>query len=364
MNPSTAAVSFASAAARSSLRRSCRRSTAIATAAADAAGRIHVVDAPLPAVRGVGGGVVRLFGSGGGSRGSRGHGWWVNYRSGKGGRHLQGTYSHLDDDERENAMAWNEAVLAGLGSTRCYLDVRLESRIVDETTERASSGGDDDGSKVKRLVLDLATGALPIATRNFGALLEEEAKGDGYRGTTFHRIEKGVGFLGGLVAEKPTSNPNAPETKRRFGRCHPSARMVSSPTAMDVSKERSVLRHRAGVLTMLQPRIGEIDSRFLLLTEDAPHLDGVSVAIGRLAAAASEEEGGDCSLETLRGWESSLITSMGVPTTAVLRIVDCGFLPAAATDDDDDAASSERQQQPRDDSEKKKASSSSSSSVG
>ena len=278
----------------------------------------------------------RSFGSGGGARGARGHGWWVNYRAGKGGRHLQGTYHEHPGPEEANA--WNGAVLSGLGSTLCYLDVRLESHAgggggsggneeeADPSSPPGSSADNSSGSTVHRLVLELASGALPAATENFGALLE--ADHEGYAGTTLHRIEKGVGILGGLVREAAAGsspkNPHAPRTKRFRGSCHPSVRMLSSPTAMDVSAERLVLRHTAGVLTMLQPRIGEIDSRFLLLTHDAPHLDGVSVAIGRIVAGVG---GGGDGLDVLRGWESTLITSHGIPTNATLRIVGCGLLP-------------------------------------
>jgi len=243
---------------------------------------------------------------------------------------LQGTYSHLDVDAMNE---WNDAVFE-LGSKLAYLDVVVE----------ALAGGDDeeettnhDGTEQKqlhqktihRLTLELATEAMPLATENVLKLLQEGASGNdndndtvpGYHATTLHRIEKGVGILGGLVSDNPNHqklNPNAPLTKRKKGMCHPSLRMATSPTSMDVSSEKLVLNHLEGVLTMLQPRIGEIDSRFLVLTHDAPHMDGVSVAIGRLKTAES--------LEAVQTWESSLITSYGVPTNVALKIVGCGLL--------------------------------------
>ena len=258
----------------------------------------------------------RWFGSGGGTRGARGHGWWVNYRAGKGGRHLQGKYAHLDQEEM---ASWNDAVFS-LGSTRAYLDVVVES-LADNNNdeEQDSTNSSDDSKEVHRLELELATAALPRATENVAKLFTDTEIG--YQSSTLHRIEKGVGLLGGLVADNPHAqrkNPNAPITKRRMGRCHPDFRMATSPTAMDISDEKLVLNHLEGVFTMLQPRIGEIDSRFLLLAKNAHHLDGVSVAVGRIASKEA--------LEQLQEWESSLITSHGVPTNVVLRVVGCGLL--------------------------------------
>jgi len=260
------------------------------------------------------------MGSGGGSRGARGHGWWVNYRAGKGGRHLQGTYSHLD---LESMAEWNDAVL-GMGRKLAYLDVRVEAL--------ADDNNNNNNNTVHRLTLELATEVLPKATDNVLKLLDShnnDGDGEGYRSSTLHRIEKGVGILGGLVASNPNHNPHqvvAPTTKRKMGRCHPSNRMKTSPTTMDVSSEKLVLHHLPGVVTMLQPRIGEIDSRFLVLSHNAPHLDGVSLAVGRLVDD-NDSDSDSSSLETVQKWESSLITSHGVPTNVVLRVVDCGLLP-------------------------------------
>jgi len=281
----------------------------------------------------------RFMGSGGGTRGARGHGWWVNYRAGKGGRHLQGTYSHLDLD---SMAEWNDAIFK-LGRQLAYLDVRVESLADDDNDADDYDNNDDNNNddnnqqhKIHRLTLELATEVLPLATDNVVKLIqsgsEKETGGSnpGYLSSTLHRVEKGVGILGGLVDANPNHNPNnhnAPVTKRRMGICHPDHRSNTSPTAMDVSSEKLVLNHLPGVITMLQPRIGEIDSRFLVLSHNAPHLDGVSVAVGRLV--------GDDGLERVQEWESSLITSHGVPTNVVLRIVRCGLLDDDNNNDND-----------------------------
>jgi cyclophilin family peptidyl-prolyl cis-trans isomerase len=295
------------------------------------------------------------MGSGGGTRGARGQGWLINYRAGKGGRHLQGDYAHLDVD---TLHAWNDAVMS-LGSTQAYMDVKLEDvgsttnddrgddnsmtdANVDETTDNTKN------ARIKhRLTFELATAVLPLATQNFMKLLEAEP-GIGYNGSTLHRVEKQVGLSGGLVWN-PSLFPDEDniQPKRRgykvIGRCHPSLTMPTSATNMDVSSENLVLSHLPGVITMLSPRVHEIDSRFMLCSRHAPHLDGQTVAIGRLSKD---------SLEIVQEWESTLITSYGTPTNVTLRIVECGVLgetPAATTDDsfstqNDDVSSAESEE--------------------
>eukprot|EP00934_Nitzschia_sp_Nitz4_P005280 Nitzschia sp. Nitz4//scaffold155_size52807//17469//18260//NITZ4_006797-RA/size52807-processed-gene-0.17-mRNA-1//-1//CDS//3329537372//5270//frame0 len=236
--------------------------------------------------------ITRSFGSGGGTRGARGHGWWINYRAGKGGRHLQGAYSHLDMDALE---AWNDAVMS-LGSQNVYMDIEFEPLHQETGEEKAEQ---------HRLVIELASEVFPRATENFIKLLEAEV--DGYKSSTIHRVEKQVGLLGGQVW-------------RGTGKCYEDFRMPTSLTAME-QNEKMVLSHLPGVVTMLSQRVKEIDSRFLLCSKHAPHLDGKAVAIGRL-----DEE----SLRKIQDWESSLITQKGRPSTVVLRIKDCGVLDAPA----------------------------------
>ena len=280
------------------------------------------------------GAIRRSFGSGGGTRGSRGHGWFVNYRSGKGGRHLQGEYNHLNLDDMKE---WNDAIFS-LGSQKAFVDIRAESSVApigvagDSTNNDDNDEGDDDTAH--RIELELATTALPLATANFLKLIkarkvDSDVDGnndagnndaDGYHGSTLHRIEKNVGVMGGLIARNPYSNPDAPgpvASKDMIGKCHPDYVMDTSFTAMDVSSEHLVLSHVPGIITMMQPKVHEIDSRFMMLSQHAPHMDGISVAIGRV----TEE-----SLRTIQKWESTLITSYGIPTNLTLRIVDCGLL--------------------------------------
>lgn len=231
---------------------------------------------------------ARNLSSDSGSRGARGHGWWVNYRAGKGGRHLQGEYSHLNIDELK---VWNDAVFS-LGSQFVYMDVVTEPLHHDQEKRELEK---------HRLVIELANTTFPRATDNFTKLLE--ASKDGYLSSTLHRVEKKVGLMGGNVW-------------RNTGKCHESLRMPTSLTSMNQT-EKMVLSHIPGVLTMLTQRVGEIDSRFLLCSNHAPHLDGKAVAIGRLDGP---------SLDQVQKWESSLITQKGHPTSVQLRIADCGVL--------------------------------------
>ena len=205
----------------------------------------------------------RWMGSGGGTRGARGQGWWINYRAGKGGRHLQGDYAHLDLDMLHR---WNDAVMS-LGSTQAYMDIRLEdvgggggsaaasgaSTETGDTADSENNSNGGGGGVQHRLTFELASAVLPLATQNFIKLLEAE-KGIGYTGSTLHRVEKQVGLHGGLVWNPslfPDEEKNVVPMKRGrghkvVGRCHPSLAMPTSPTNMDVSSEKLVLSHLPG----------------------------------------------------------------------------------------------------------------------
>ncbi len=237
---------------------------------------------------------TRSFGSGGGTRGARGRGWWINYRAGKGGRHLQGEYSHLNMDELK---AWNEAIYS-LGSQFIYMDIVVEP--LHKDTDRKGEVLEE-----YRLVMELASEVFPRATENFVKLLE--AQKDGYKSSTLHRVEKTVGLMGGNVW-------------KNTGKCFDDLRMPTSLTSMD-QRENMVLSHIPGVITMLSQRVQEIDSRFLLCSNHAPHLDGKALAIGRLD---------DPSLEQVQKWESTLITQNGFPTAVQLRVSECGVLEEEA----------------------------------
>lgn len=202
---------------------------------------------------------------------------------------MQGDFSHIDKDEQK---AWNDAVFL-LGSQFAYVDIQVEPLHKDAENEEELTK--------HRLILELASEAFPRATSNFTKLLEADQ--DGYKTSTLYRIEKEVGMLGGNVWNGT-------------GRCHEEFILPTSATSMKQS-EYMVLSHLPGTITMLCQRVEEIDSRFMLCTNYAPHLDGKAVAIGRLD---------DESLKQVQRWENTLITSKGHPSNVALRIKDCGML--------------------------------------
>ncbi|KAL3941641.1 MAG: hypothetical protein SGARI_000527 [Bacillariaceae sp.] len=195
------------------------------------------------------------------------------------------------------------------------MDISLEQIAGVAAAVQEEDGGDASSStnNKHRLTFELATTAMPQATENFLLLLKNK-----FVGSTLHRVEKNVGLLGGLVVTDGEGNGNS----KPIGQCHASLRMPTSPTNMDIASERLVLHHLPGMISMVSPKVGEIDSRFLLTSTECPHLDGGNaIPIGRL----SKE-----SLEIVQHFTSTLITHRGRPTNVILRITECGALGATS----------------------------------
>jgi cyclophilin family peptidyl-prolyl cis-trans isomerase len=245
-----------------------------------------------------------------GARGSRGHGWFTNYRSGKGGRHLQGEY--FDRESLPECAAWNDAVLQ-LGCTQVYLDVIVEPRRNATSNVRSKKyievpPIDALTGEKHRIVIDVASTVMPTTAQNFVDLMKSDAGVHGYLGTRLYRIEKDVGIYGGDVLT------NTGKTGR-------AAHAVA--LTIDVSKTDPLpMWHIPGTVTMLVPTVGEIDSRFLLCTQHAPHLDGIARAFGRM---------NDQSLAIVTKWQTSLLTVYGIPTAFDLIVADCGVLGIGRT---------------------------------
>jgi cyclophilin family peptidyl-prolyl cis-trans isomerase len=229
-----------------------------------------------------------------GARGSRGLGWYTKYRSGLGGRHLQG----IERVPREELEVINESLLS-FGTT--WYGITLE---VGTMTNPVSSTGikeEDDnmnmaGQEKNRYTLrmELATAALPLTTTNFHKLCHS------YEGTILHKVEKNVGLCLGDVDGR----------MGRGGRCHPSL----SITGKLPYTEPLVMNHLAGTVSMITPGIDRIDSRFLICTQDSRHLDGRFLGFGRLAPE---------SLVICQELEKTLKTVLGRPIIDV-RVVECG----------------------------------------
>ena len=240
-----------------------------------------------------------------GSRGARGHGWYVKYRAGEGGRHLQGEYH--DRPSPQECQAWNTAVL-GLGSVRVYMDLVVEPK----KTDAAMDSGpphiatvpplDSLTAPVQRLEMDLATAVMPETCHNFTSLIENQD----YKGTLMYRFEKQVGLCGGDIL----SNTG------KTGRSHRTDRL-----AVNVKADPLPLWHTAGTVSMLVSSVEQVDSRFFLCTAPSPHLDGIHRAFGHLTPE---------SLAIVQDLQSSILTrGGGIPTSYDLIIVDAGIVSSS-----------------------------------
>jgi len=230
-----------------------------------------------------------------GTRGSRGHGWYVNYRAGKGGRHLQGEYFDRDVEE---CQQWNQAIL-DLGSSRVYLDIVQEPHSKTRPPGEFPSLNELTGTK-HRITIDLASTVMPETCQNFMDLCTLER--EGYKGSVLYRVERNVGFCGGDVLTNTGKTGKAAK---------------GTPLQLSIDQDPLVLWHVAGTVTMLVPNVGRVDSRFVLCTQSAFHLDGINRALGQMTQE---------SLEIVTGWGKNLLTKNGVPSSYDLIVVDSGVV--------------------------------------
>ena len=235
-----------------------------------------------------------------GTRGARGHGWLQKYRAGLGGRHLQGRWHYRDIEElnaiNDEVFGMNQLNVDANAPTEAYLDLAV------------------GGEAPRRVVIELASAALPKTTENFRLLCQEpkeqsSSDGDdialGYASTSVYKIEKAVGLCLGDIL---TNNGSG-------GRCHPSLGTPASPYSF--GDEGHLISHtQPGIVTMTSPGVHRNDSRFLITTNDAPQLDGRFVAFGRV-----KEECMDVVLDISNG----VFTKRGRPTVDV-KVVGCGVL--------------------------------------
>jgi cyclophilin family peptidyl-prolyl cis-trans isomerase len=244
-----------------------------------------------------------------GSRGARGHGWYVKYRgvvpppAAASGKAAAGPSASKDPSRRkkndraaiekeafheetpiasrhllheyvegrmsqENAARWNEAVLS-LGSTPVYFDLVLSHH----------QHGPEESHRV---VVDLASTVMPDATGKFIDLLPN------YHGTKLGRYEKNVAWCGGASLLTP------------------------APGEVELPDPRP-LWHLPGTVSMVQRDC--LNGQFLMLTHEAPHLDGIHMAIGTAR-----------DVKPLQKWASTLLTMKGVPTAYDIIVQDAGVL--------------------------------------
>jgi cyclophilin family peptidyl-prolyl cis-trans isomerase len=233
-----------------------------------------------------------------GTRGSRGHGWYVNYRAGKGGRHLQGEFQ---DRTLEDCQEWNASILK-LGSRRVYLDVVAEPARSNVQVRGDVPPLDSLKGERHRLLIDVALEVIPETCQNFIDLCSADADEDGYTGSLFYRIEPKVGLCGGDVLTN-------------IGKTGKAA--AGNPVNLTVQKDPLVMWHVPGTVTMVVQTVDEIDSRFILCTGSAHHLDGMNRAFGTMTPE---------SLAIVQEWEATVLTKKGVPAMFDLIVVDSGVV--------------------------------------
>jgi len=230
----------------------------------------------------------------GGTRGARGHGWLKKYRAGLGGRHLQGRHHNRDKQKlvsiNDEVFALNQSLNGVVGDkpTMTYIDLQIE--------------GDKDPH---RIIIELASAALPKTCGNFAALCKDESCG--YESTKVFKIEKNVGVCLG---------DNTPSNNGEGGKCHPDF-AVEGHNPYSFEHEALVLSHaQKGMVTMLSSGLDKNDSRFMITTvNDSPHLDGKYMAFGRV------KEG----LEWLEKIAENTFTKRGKPISNI-EVVSSGVL--------------------------------------
>jgi cyclophilin family peptidyl-prolyl cis-trans isomerase len=294
-----------------------------------------------------------------GSRGARGHGWYVNYRQGKGGRGLQGEY--YDRDSLEEQMEWNAAILQ-LGSKLVFMDVVMEpkssntssgnmSAAVAEQAQKASTATVqvpdvetllDRPNNTYRLYMDLATAMMPETTDNFIRLCTATAASantaanvtatasGGYVGSIFYRMESNVGICGGDVLTNTGKTGRAAQPNSLHS---PLRRFIRDPDDKDGGGEPMALWHLPGTVSMIVASVQEIDSRFMLCTHAAPHLDGIYRAMGQLTP-----ESLDIIANKWQKGKHLLTRNSGVPNSHQLVIVQAGLVDDTNNVEEEDAA--------------------------
>lgn len=237
----------------------------------------------------------------GGTRGARGHGWFKKYRAGLGGRHLQGRH---DNRDRQKLASINDEVFA------------LNRSFVDDSTASTNNhttayidlqiDGNDNDTNRQRIVIELASAALPNTCGNFAALCRDGSSSHGYELTKVFKIVKDTGLCLG---------DNTPNNNGEGGRCHPDfASERHNPYSFN--HESTALSHsQKGMVTMLSSGLDKNDSRFMITMADAPQLDGKYVAFGRV------KEG----LEWLENTAFNTFTKRGMPITKI-EVVSSGLL--------------------------------------
>lgn len=251
-----------------------------------------------------------------GTRGSRGHGWYINYRKTDDmNRHLQGEY--YDRETLKECQIWNQSIIE-LGYEQLYIDIVVEPKQQKNDEQQHQNKQNDmkhkydistlQGDTKFRLYINIATKIMPETTTNFIQLANE------YIGTILYRIEKNVGFCGGDVLTNTGQTGMA---------ANPSL-SVSSPYSKsilryDIQNDPLVLWHIPGTISMIVSKVNCIDSRFMIIcsNDNKQHLDGIHRAFGQLTPD---------SLSQLQVYYNTTLTQKGKPTLYDFVISDVGLV--------------------------------------
>jgi len=198
----------------------------------------------------------------GGSRGARGHGWLKKYLNDGGGRHLQGPDHNRDV---QKLVGINNEVFE---LNQSFSDTSEEKPATEVYIDLLKEGV----KNTHRIIIELASVALPKTCGNFAALCQDAS--DGYVSTKLFKIEKNIGVC---LGDNTISNSGD------GGKCHPSF-VTESHDPCSFKHEAFLLSHaEKGIVTMLSPGLDKNDSRFMItVVNDAPQLDGKYVAFGRV----------------------------------------------------------------------------------
>ncbi|CAN0078523.1 unnamed protein product [Discosporangium mesarthrocarpum] len=254
--------------------------------------------------------VVR--GTGGGSRGSKGLGWYQRYQK-------LGPEAFLKA-RPPTPFDW-EASTEGKGLEKSEGGVEVNNG-EERRRKRAFFEMTVDGADAGRVEFELAADLLPVTCENFARLcrgvplpsrtnigassyidMRGEKQGDGepmrcYAGTKIHHITKGMGIMGGDVEHADGARSHSSFETRFF------------------PDEAFVIPHsEPGLLTMANSGVHSNGSQFFVTVEPAGHLDGRSVAFGRVVAG----------MDVIQALYS-LFSTKGRPVSNIL-VARCGTMP-------------------------------------
>lgn len=151
---------------------------------------------------------------------------------------------------------------------------------------------DDADAEVvsQRIVMELATTALPLSCQNFMALLQDK-DGHGYEGTTVHKLEQVTGVCLGDITGQGGHG----------GRCH-----FSVDPRGSFEHEAHLLSHaQPGMVTFMSAGRDQNDSRF----------HGRFTAFGRVTDG----------MDSLQDIMTHVFTRRGRPSVDI-RVTSCGLL--------------------------------------